>query len=94
MKNVESKAEQISLYGVPEPADNDGDETENAMQTERSDTNPIEPASGRAISSRAGERHRTTLAQKLDEAPKETYPASDAFVVAWDPRALDRGQHR
>lgn len=35
-----------------------------------------------------------TVEDKLDEALKETFPASDAFVVAWDPRALDRGPRR
>ena len=61
------------------------------MQNERPDTNPIvklpdgHPA--------RPQRHRMTVEDKLDEALKETFPASDAFVVPWDPRALDRGQH-
>lgn len=27
--------------------------------------------------------------EKLDEALQQTFPASDAFVVSWEPRALD-----
>jgi hypothetical protein len=27
--------------------------------------------------------------ETLDDAPKQTFPASDAFVVSWEPRALD-----
>ena len=27
--------------------------------------------------------------RQLDEALKQTFPASDAFVVSWEPRALD-----
>jgi regulator of nucleoside diphosphate kinase len=40
------------------------------------------------------QRRRMTLDEKLDEALKQTFPASDAFVVAWDPRALDRDPRR
>jgi hypothetical protein len=29
--------------------------------------------------------------RELDDALKQTFPASDAFVVAWQPRALDAG---
>lgn len=35
------------------------------------------------------QRRGMSLDQKLDEALKQTFPASDAFVVAWEPRALD-----
>jgi len=35
------------------------------------------------------ERRWTRLDAKLDEALKQTFPASDAFVVSWEPRALD-----
>jgi len=38
------------------------------------------------------QRRRMTLDDKLDEALKQTFPASDAFVVSWDPRALDLEQ--
>lgn len=37
------------------------------------------------------QRRVMTLDEKLDEALKQTFPASDAFVVAWEPRALDVG---
>lgn len=37
------------------------------------------------------ERHWRRLEEKLDDALKQTFPASDAFVVAWEPRALDVG---
>jgi hypothetical protein len=36
------------------------------------------------------QRRWMTLDEKLDEALKQTFPASDAFVVAWEPRAPDR----
>lgn len=35
------------------------------------------------------ERRWMRLDEKLDEALKQTFPASDAFVVSWEPRALD-----
>ena len=35
------------------------------------------------------QRRAMILDEKLDEALKDTFPASDAFVVAWEPRALD-----
>lgn len=35
------------------------------------------------------ERRWRHMDEKLDEALKQTFPASDAFVVAWEPRALD-----
>jgi regulator of nucleoside diphosphate kinase len=35
------------------------------------------------------ERHWRQMDEKLDEALKQTFPASDAFVVSWEPRALD-----
>ena len=35
------------------------------------------------------ERRWMRLDEKLDDALKQTFPASDAFVVAWEPRALD-----
>ena len=35
------------------------------------------------------ERSWMRLDGKLDEALKQTFPASDAFVVSWEPRALD-----
>lgn len=35
------------------------------------------------------ERRWARLDEKLDEALKQTFPASDAFVVSWEPRALD-----
>ena len=35
------------------------------------------------------ERSWTRLDEKLDDALKNTFPASDAFVVSWEPRALD-----
>lgn len=48
-------------------------------------TNPArdEPAAKRS------ERRSATPEEKLDEALKLTFPASDAFVVPWEPRALD-----
>lgn len=56
------------------------------MQTERPTLPGAHPARPRI--------QRMTVEDKLDEALKETSPASDAFVVAWDPRALDRGVDR
>jgi hypothetical protein len=38
------------------------------------------------------ERRSATPDKKLDEALKQTLLASDAFVVPWEPRALDVGQ--
>ena len=35
------------------------------------------------------ERRWRHMDEKLDEALKQTFPASDAFVVSWEPRALD-----
>ena len=35
------------------------------------------------------ERRWRYMDEKLDEALKQTFPASDAFVVSWEPRALD-----
>jgi hypothetical protein len=35
------------------------------------------------------ERRWIRVDDKLDEALKQTFPASDAFVVSWEPRALD-----
>ena len=35
------------------------------------------------------ERRWRHMDSKLDEALKQTFPASDAFVVSWEPRALD-----
>jgi regulator of nucleoside diphosphate kinase len=35
------------------------------------------------------ERRWRHMDGKLDEALKQTFPASDAFVVSWEPRALD-----
>jgi regulator of nucleoside diphosphate kinase len=35
------------------------------------------------------ERRWIRLDKKLDEALKQTFPASDAFVVSWEPRVLD-----
>ena len=35
------------------------------------------------------QRRSMTLDERLDEALKQTFPASDSFVVPWDPRALD-----
>jgi hypothetical protein len=35
------------------------------------------------------ERRWMRLDEKLDDALEQTFPASDAFVVAWEPRALD-----
>jgi regulator of nucleoside diphosphate kinase len=35
------------------------------------------------------ERSWMRLDGKLDEALNQTFPASDAFVVSWEPRALD-----
>jgi regulator of nucleoside diphosphate kinase len=38
------------------------------------------------------QRRSMTQDEKLDEALKQTFPASDAFVVPWEPRALDVDQ--
>jgi hypothetical protein len=76
------------LYAVSAPADNDGDGMEHAMQTERPGTNP---STTRKDHPAWPQIHRMPVEDKLDEALKETFPASDAFVVAWDPRALDSG---
>jgi regulator of nucleoside diphosphate kinase len=35
------------------------------------------------------ERGWKHMDEKLDDALKQTFPASDAFVVSWEPRALD-----
>jgi regulator of nucleoside diphosphate kinase len=35
------------------------------------------------------ERRWRHMDEKLDEALEQTFPASDAFVVSWEPRALD-----
>ena len=35
------------------------------------------------------ERRWRRMDEKLDQALKQTFPASDAFVVSWEPRALD-----
>ena len=55
------------------------------MQTETPDTKRIITIDD----SRPVKIHRMAVEDKLGEALKETFPASDAFVVAWDPRALD-----
>jgi hypothetical protein len=54
-------------------------------------TSPVETV-GRAGALPGTARRHMTLDEKLDEALKQTFPASDAFVVAWEPRALDVGQ--